>query len=188
MGFKEILEYVRDETSPKLRFGKVLAGKSILWMDCTREDKESERAKLRKTMSATSKRVDKCRMKVVRNADEVLTELGRDNSKEYDLVIITCDGDNGGVVAFKVLQRINEIRYPSTDTDTSNSKSPMVIVHADYEADVSEEMKGKVMRMGAFEYTTDIVSLASVILRAFTIYDQGGDRKHMTPVPGKRTI
>ena len=161
----------------------MLGGKKILWLDPKHTKTKS--SDLRSIMRRITKEnhYEKLTLRPATTVDNVLEQLGDENRGDYDLVITTYGED--GIHAFSVLQRVSRIRHATMDM--KSVRCPMVIVHDDdkeYEEEISEEIKGKVIRMGAVDYTTDAVSLASALMRAFSVSEGGRDRKNAPAVPG----
>ena len=179
VGFEEILEVIRDKTSPEKRFEKVLSGKHILWCDPQVADTTSDRGKLRKKMKEITKGKQKVTIEPCRSSDEALKKILENNSSQIDLIITPFE-DQGNEAALRILQKVNHMRA------SGNISCPLVIVHDDnnlYQTETSEARKGKVIYQGALDYTTDAISLVSVIYRAFSVFEDGRDRKNIVPVP-----
>jgi hypothetical protein len=206
-GFDDILEDIREQTSPKERFGKILSGKRILWLDKNSRKKDFHAKGFIKLIKSLSKQAvgkanthdsGSCEIETAISYEHVQSRV-LDDKIVFD-IIITCYGDNGSD-ALNVLNTVHRIRterfpeemdYASNGDDVEKRvvQCPIVLVH-DMEEDAecykkgkSESKKGQVIRLGALDYTTDLNSLTQSIIRAFSVSEKGRDRDDFEAVPG----
>jgi hypothetical protein len=212
-GFDDILEEIREQTSPSERFGKILSGKRILWLDKNSRKSLSNDGvdfhgknfiKLIKKLArqaegkANSHDSGPCHIETATSYDQVRSRILEDKIV-FD-IIITCYGDNG-LDALSVLNTVHRVRVEKLpeemqcasngdDVEKRVVQCPIVLVHdmevdaECYEKGKSESKKGQVIRLGALDYTTDLNSLALSIIRAFSVSDSGRDRDDFEAVPG----
>lgn len=206
-GFDDILEEIREQTSPTERFGKILSGKRILWLDKNSRKEEFHGKifiKLIKNLSkqaiskANSHDSGSCVIETAISYGQVKSRI-LDDKIVFD-IIITCYGDNGSD-ALNVLDTVHRVRAEKlpeemecasngNDVEARVVQCPIVLVHdmeddtECYEKGKSESKKGQVIRLGALDYTTDLNSLAQSILRAFSVSEKGRDRYDFEAVPG----
>jgi len=189
--FDDILEAIKEKTSPQILFAKLLASKNILWCDKNYKKRDFHAGTLRTLMSKLPKQYGKSNL-IRKMSGSNIFNVTKNELSMYDLVI-TDYGDDGKN-ALKVLSLIMELRAAELKDalDLENVcdedyvvHCPIVLVHDDeYRIGVSESRKGQLVRLGAFDYTTDSESLTMAIVRALSVMEHGSNRNEPISIPG----
>ena len=186
--FDDILEAIKEKTSPQILFAKLLASKNILWCDKNYKKRDFHAGTLRTLMSKLPKQYGKSNL-IRKMSGSNIFNVTKDELSNYDLVI-TDYGDDGRN-ALKVLSLIMELRATELkDALKENDQDyvvhcPIILVHDDeYRSGVSESRKGQLVRLGAFDYTTDNESLTMAIVRALSVMEHGNNRCNPISIPG----
>jgi len=196
--FDEILEAIKDKTSPQILFAKLLASKNILWMDKNYKTRDFHAGVLRTLMSKLPKQYGKNSLIKKMSGSNMFTKEEREELSQYDLVIT--DYGEGGKSALLVLKAVMDLRETELnyavdlrsrgeiiDQDYVAS-SPIVLVHDDkYIYGISESRKGQLIRLGAFDYTTDNESLTMAIIRSLSVMEKGNNRGDAISIPGSNS-
>lgn len=193
--FDEILETIKDKTSPQILFAKLLASKHVLWMDKSYKSRDFHASNLRTLMSKLPRQYGKNSLIKKMSGGNSFTKEEKDELVNYDLVIT--DYGEAGKSALQVLKAVTDLRDQELnyvidlgvrgdviDEDYVIS-SPIVLVHDDkYISGVSESRKGQLIRCGAADYTTDNESLTMAIVSALSVMEHGNNRGGTISIPG----
>jgi len=190
--FDTILQSLHLHTYPKLRFFQLLQNKRILWIDdgyCTDNfHGASVRSQIDGKYIGTSivtYGLSQSHLTCCSILEAARLIEGTNILQGHDLIITSY-----GVHALHIIKEIRNYQIENIHLDNNDSddihldKCPIVLIHdANYIEIASEIIKGRSLRLGACDYTTDNKSLVMAIVRICNVLIHGNLRDGFR-VPG----